>query len=106
METPMTTLTNPGTNPDALQPLWHLPPFGAEGGYATEGDVLANTTADGQHPQRRYQGMRTIPGLDTGYLLQDAYFQRSFGVGVRRRGQACITQIKPAGSYVAPVIPK
>lgn len=59
-----------------------------------------------QHPQRQYQNLRTIPGLVPGYPLQDAYFQRSFGVGVRRRGQACVTQIKAAGNYVAPVIPR
>lgn len=59
-----------------------------------------------EHPLRQYQGLRTIPGVQPGYPLQDAYFQRSFGVGVRRRGQACVTQIKAAGNYVAPVIPK
>lgn len=58
-----------------------------------------------EHPQRQYQGLRSIPGIGP-YPLQDAYFQRSFGVGVRRRGQACVTQIKASGSYVAPVIPK
>lgn len=59
-----------------------------------------------EHPQRQYQGLRTIPGLQPGYPLQDAYFQRSFGVGVRRRGQACVVQIKPTGTYDVPVIPK
>ncbi|AKK28700.1 hypothetical protein [Mycobacterium sp. EPa45] len=59
-----------------------------------------------EHPQRQYQGLRTIPGLVNGYPLQDAYFQRSFGVGVRRRGQACITQIKETGTYDIPNIPK
>lgn len=58
-----------------------------------------------QHPQRQYQGLRTIPGLGP-YPLTDSYFQRSFGVGVRRRGQACVTQIKSAGSYDVPDIPK
>lgn len=58
-----------------------------------------------EHPQRQYQSLRTIPGMGP-YPLQDSYFQRSFGVGVRRRGQAAVTQIKVSGSYVAPVIPK
>ncbi|OBF83593.1 hypothetical protein A5791_03210, partial [Mycobacterium sp. 852002-51163_SCH5372311] len=58
-----------------------------------------------QHAQRQYQGLRTIPGLGP-YPLQDSFFQRSFGVGVRRRGQACVTQIKASGSYSVPVIPK
>lgn len=43
----MSALTTPRINPDLLQSLLHLSPYGAEGGYATEGDVLVNTTADG-----------------------------------------------------------
>lgn len=58
-----------------------------------------------EHPQRQYQGLRSIPGVGP-YPLQDAYFQRSFGVGVRRRGQACVTQIKASGSYDIPFIPR
>uniref|UniRef100_UPI001F223817 hypothetical protein n=1 Tax=Mycobacterium avium TaxID=1764 RepID=UPI001F223817 len=30
-----------------LDSLLHLPPYGGEGGYATEGDILVNVTADG-----------------------------------------------------------
>ncbi|MCA2303103.1 hypothetical protein JF770_05985 [Mycobacterium intracellulare] len=59
-----------------------------------------------QHPQRQYQGLRTIPGLNPGYPIQDAFFQRSFGVGVRRRGQACVTQVKATGTYDVPAIPR
>lgn len=61
-----------------------------------------------EHPQRQYQGLRTIPGLVPGYPINGAFFQRSFGVGVRRRGQACVTQIKTGApnSYQVPVIPK
>ncbi|ASW93907.1 hypothetical protein [Mycobacterium intracellulare] len=59
-----------------------------------------------EHPQRQYQGLRTIPGLVPGYPINGAFFQRSFGVGVRRRGQASVTQIKANGSYAAPVIPR
>ncbi|BDB41548.1 hypothetical protein IWGMT90018_19940 [Mycobacterium kiyosense] len=42
----MTTLTTARTNLTDLQSL-RLPPFGGEGGYGTEGDVLVNVTADG-----------------------------------------------------------
>lgn len=59
-----------------------------------------------EHVQRQYQGLRTIPGVQPGYPIQDAFFQRSFGVGVRRRGQACVTQIKASGTYDVPAIPK
>lgn len=59
-----------------------------------------------EHPQRQYQGLRTIPGLQPGYPISGAFFQRSFGVGVRRRGQACVTQIKATGNYETPAIPR
>jgi hypothetical protein len=58
-----------------------------------------------EHVQAQYRGFRTIPG-NTAYQIQDAFFTRAFGVGVRRRGQASVVQIKASGSYVAPVIPK
>lgn len=58
-----------------------------------------------EHVQTQYRGLRTVPGY-TDYPLQDAYFTRAFGVGVRRRGQACVMQIKPSGSYDIPTIPK
>lgn len=58
-----------------------------------------------EHPQRQYQGLRTIPGVGP-YPLQDSFFTRAFGVGVRRRGQACVTQIKATGSYDIPAIPR
>ena len=58
-----------------------------------------------EHVQPQYRGLRTIPGASE-YPLQDAFFTRAFGVGVRRRGQACVTQIKSAGDYDIPVIPR
>lgn len=43
----MTTITKPRINPKLLHSLWSVAPFGGEGGYATQGDVLVNTTGDG-----------------------------------------------------------
>lgn len=57
-------------------------------------------------PQRQYQGLRTIPGLQPGYRINGAFFQRSLRAGARCRGQACVTQIMASGSYDIPVIPK
>jgi len=59
-----------------------------------------------EHVQTQYRGFRTVPGPVPAYPLQQAIFTRAFGVGVRRRGQACVTQIKASGSYDIPVIPK
>src|SRR5262245_13622103 len=58
-----------------------------------------------QHSNPSYQGLRHIPGHWAGYPLQDSFFARGFGVGVRHRGAAVVTQIKVAGGYVSPVIP-
>jgi hypothetical protein len=46
-----------------------------------------------------------IPGVGQ-YPLQDSYFQRSFGTGVRHRGAAAVVQIKAAGDYDVPDIAK
>lgn len=43
----MKTIATPRIDPDLLQTFWHLPPYGGDSGYATAGDVLVNTTADG-----------------------------------------------------------
>ncbi|MCV7343794.1 hypothetical protein [Mycolicibacterium rhodesiae] len=43
----MTTYTRPRTNRSDLESLLILPPFGGEGGIATQGDALVNVTADG-----------------------------------------------------------
>lgn len=58
-----------------------------------------------EHVQPQYRGFRTVGGSNE-YPLHDAFFTRAFGVGVRRRGQACVVQIKPSGSYDVPNIPK
>jgi hypothetical protein len=58
-----------------------------------------------EHTNAAYRGFRTVPGNGV-YQIQDAFFTRAFGVGVRRRGQAAIVQVKASGSYDIPVIPK
>lgn len=58
-----------------------------------------------EHVQTVYRGLRRIPGPVPSYPIQEAYFSRSFGVGVRRRGAAAVVQIKETGSYDVPVIP-
>jgi hypothetical protein len=58
-----------------------------------------------EHTNAAYRGFRTIAGPNE-YPIQDAFFTRAFGVGVRRRGQAAVVQVKASGSYDIPVIPK
>lgn len=56
------------------------------------------------HTQPQYQNLRQIPGYVNAYPLQDSFFQRSFGTGIRHRGAAAVMQIKSAGSYDVPEI--
>lgn len=57
-----------------------------------------------EHPVSAYQGLRHIPGTTPGYPLIESFYTHAYGLGVRRRGQAAVMQIKAAGSYEAPEI--
>lgn len=59
-----------------------------------------------EHTNAAYRGFRIIGGQNPGYPIQDSFFARAFGVGIRRRGQACVTQLKASGEYDIPNIPK
>jgi hypothetical protein len=54
-----------------------------------------------EHVNPAYQGLRHIPGRGP-YPIQESFFARGFGVGVRHRSAAAIAQIKSSGSYTAP----
>lgn len=55
------------------------------------------------HANPTYRGLRQIPGPGQ-YPLVRMEYARAFGVGVRHRGAAVVTQIKASGSYDAPTI--
>ncbi|NVN51615.1 hypothetical protein [Mycobacterium sp. DL] len=57
-----------------------------------------------QHINPNYQGFRVIPGPVPAYPITSAFYTRAFGVGVRRRGQAAVMQIKASGSFDTPDI--
>jgi len=61
-----------------------------------------NPVAFREHTNPAYRGLRQIPGRDQRYPLQESFFQRSFGTGVRYRGAACIVQVKATGEYEVP----
>lgn len=88
-------------------PAWVIPSYFLPAGYvavvATGGpNSNRNPVAFRQHQNPAYQGLRMIPGRDQRYPLQDSFFQRSFGTGVRYRGAACVVQVKASGAYNAP----
>ncbi|WP_131705544.1 hypothetical protein [Mycolicibacterium obuense] len=59
-----------------------------------------------EHTKAEHQGLRGIPGNFSGYPLQDAFWTHGLGVGVRHRQGAVVTQVKTAGSYDIPMIPR
>ncbi len=70
----------------------------ASGGPSSD----VNPVAVRQHTNAAYRGLRLIPGKTPGYPLQDSFFARQFGVGVRHRGAAACVQITAAAAYTAP----
>lgn len=54
-----------------------------------------------EHVQPDYQGLRHIAGNGP-YPIQDSFYVRGFGVGVRHRAAAVVAQITTNPSYAAP----
>jgi hypothetical protein len=55
-----------------------------------------------EHLRPEYRGLRQIPGSSSDYPLQDSYYTRTWGTGVRQRGGAAVVQVKAAGGYDIP----
>ncbi|MGW0172727.1 hypothetical protein ACWDUM_02660 [Rhodococcus sp. NPDC003322] len=88
-------------------PAWIVPSYFIPQGYlavvATGGpNSSLNPIAFRQHVNPAYSGLRMIPGRDQRYPLQDSFFQRSFGCGVRYRSAACVVQVTAGTTYTAP----
>lgn len=88
-------------------PAWIVESYFVPAGYlavvATGGpNSTRNPIAFRQHENPAYQGLRLIPGRDQRYPLQDSFFQRSFGCGVRYRSAACVIQVTTDTTYTAP----
>ncbi|OBI11146.1 hypothetical protein A5712_10065 [Mycobacterium sp. E2327] len=82
--------------------------------YIPQGYLLVTAAAGPNHPANpvglrhhdnaAYQGLRQIPGRVPAYPLQDSFFARAVGTGVRHRGAAVALKLG-TGSYTAPTIP-
>lgn len=80
-------------------------PAGYIVGFATGGDTsLTNPIGIREHARQELRGLRIVKGREPDYPLQDSYYQRGFGTGIRQRGAGVIMQIKvgAANSYVVP----
>ncbi|MFF8323304.1 hypothetical protein ACH49M_03270 [Rhodococcus qingshengii] len=65
-----------------------------------------NPVAFRQHTNTAYHGLRLFPGTVPAYPLQESFFARQFGVGVRHRGAAVCAQITTGTTYSAPSLLK
>ena len=88
-------------------PAWIAPSYYIPAGYvavvATGGpNSSLNPVAFRQHSNPDYHGLRHIAGRDQRFPLTESFYQRSFGVGIRYRGAACVVQVAAAGPYAAP----
>lgn len=70
--------------------------------FATGGpDDVQNPIGIREHARPELRGLRMVKGRSDDYPLQDSYWQRGFGTGIRHRGAAMIMQIT-AGAYTIP----
>lgn len=78
-------------------------PVGYMVAFATGGrDGVQNPIGIRQHANTALRGLRLVKGRNPDYPLQDAYYQRGFGTGIRHRGAGVVMQVKASGSYAAP----
>lgn len=77
-------------------------PAGYVSAFATGGpESIANPVGIREHGNTQYRGLRLVKGREPDYPLQEAYYMRSFGTGVRHRGAGIIMKIT-AGAYTTP----
>ncbi len=56
-----------------------------------------------EHKNPAYRGLRVIPGVGP-FPIQEHFYARGFGTGVRHRGAAVAIQITGSASFAAPVM--
>lgn len=65
---------------------------------------LNNPVGIREHARQDLRGLRMVKTRQDDYPLQDSYWQRGFGTGVRQRGATYVMQITTSGSYTVPAI--
>lgn len=71
--------------------------------FVTQGqENFNNPIGIREHARADLRGLRMVQGRSPEYPLQDSYWQRGFGTGVRQRGAAYVMQIAASGSYAPP----
>lgn len=72
--------------------------------FATGGSAnLNNPVGLREHANPGARGLQLVQGPIAQYPLQESYYRRGFGTGIRQRGAAFVTQVT-AGSYTVPPV--
>jgi hypothetical protein len=70
---------------------------------ASGGDAnLNNPLGFREHSNPALRGLRLVKGREPDYPLIDSYYARGFGIGVRQRGAAFITEVAVGATYEPP----
>jgi hypothetical protein len=67
-------------------------------------EAITNPIGIREHARPELRGLRMVKQRENDYPLQDSYWQRGFGTGVRHRGATYVMQITASGSYTVPAI--
>lgn len=71
--------------------------------FATGGrESVQNPIGIREHANPQLRGLRLVKGRSPDYPLQEAYYQRGFGTGIRFRGAGVVMQIVNSATYTAP----
>lgn len=78
-------------------PVGYLVGLASGGSLATSNPIMFR-----EHPNAALRGLRLVGGSSPDYPLQDSYWVRGFGTGVRHRLAGVVLQVKASGSYTPP----
>ena len=78
-------------------------PAGYMVAFGTGGqESLTNPIGIREHANPALRGLRLVKGRSNDYPLQDSYYQRGFGTGIRQRGAGVVMQVTANASYAPP----
>lgn len=78
-------------------------PAGYMVAFGTGGqESLTNPIGIREHANPALRGLRLVKGRSNDYPLQDSYYQRGFGTGIRQRGAGVVMQVTANAAYASP----
>lgn len=78
-------------------------PAGYMVAFGTGGqESLTNPIGIREHANPALRGLRLVKGRSNDYPLQDSYYQRGFGTGIRQRGAGVVMQVTANAAYAPP----